>query len=149
MNEQKVDIYELGPNKLPIIFWKLNEHDYKGIQSLLDSGLDINIRGFYAQTPAVWAAQSDNWEGVKFLIDRGADITLYGADGTTVASFAKTSRLRLDSERGRDLEEVRAILKAQGLYDNVPTSKQLRDQMAAGKIPTPQGFNRNNWPLRE
>lgn len=146
---ERADIYELGPDHFPITFWRLDQDDYKSVDALLQSGLDINIRGFYAKTPAIWAAQSSNWKGVKFLIDRGADIALYGADGTTVAGFAKTSRLRLDSEAGRDLEEVRAILMERGLYDNVPTPKQLRDQMAAGKIPTPQGFNRNNWPPRE
>lgn len=149
MKEQGVDIYELGPDNLPVIFWRLDQDDYKSVNALLRSGLDINVRGFYAQTPAIWAAQSSNWKGVKFLIDRGADIALYGADGTTVAGFAKTSRLRLDSEAGRDLKEVRAILEARGLYDNVLTPKQLRDQMAAGTIPTPAPFDRNNWPPRK
>ncbi len=149
MNGQRVDVYELGPDHLPVIFWKLDQDDYKDVEALLSSGVDINIRGFYAQTPVIWAAQSSNWKGVKFLIDRGADLSLYGADGTTVAGFAKTSRLRLDSEAGRDLEQVRAILKKRGLYDDVATPKQLRDQMAAGRIPTPEPFNRNNWPPRK
>ena len=149
MNGQKIDIYELGPDQLPIIFWRLDQGDYESVEALLGSGLDVNIRGFYAKTPAIWAAQSSNWKGVKFLIDRGADLSLYGGDGTTVAGFAKTSRLRVNSAPWRDLEEVRAILKERGLYDDVPTPKQLRDEMAAGKIPRPETFDRNKWPPRK
>lgn len=148
MNEKNVDIYALGPNG-PMLFWKIQAEEYDGAQALLNAGADINVRGFSAETPAISAATADDWKGVLYLADCGADLSLYGANGFTVANMAKGSRLRLDSEQGGYLEKVRGILDDRGLYDNVLTSKQLRDQMAAGKIPTPQGFNRNNWPPRK
>lgn len=100
-------------------------------------------------TAVIWAASSGDWKGVLFLIEHGADLSLYGANGVTVANFAKTSRLRPDSGPGRDLEEVRAILRQRGLYGAVASPKQLRDQMAAGTIPTPVPFDPDNWPPRK
>lgn len=147
MGSDNVDIYELGPNG-PILFWLVQSEEYDKAQALLNAGADINVRGAFAMTPAIWAATSDDWNGVLFLIQNGADLTLYGTNGVTVAYLAESSRLKLDSERGQKLQKVRDILKQRGLFDNIATPRQLKDQMAAKDIPTPQGFNHNNWPPR-
>lgn len=148
MGSGNVDIYELGPNG-PVLFWLVQSEEYDKAQALLNAGADVNVRGAFAMTPAIWAATSDDWGGVMFLIQNGADLALYGANGVTVAYLAESSRLELDSARGQQLQKVRAILKQRGLYDNVTPPNQLKAQMEAGAIPTPKGFNRNNWPPRE
>ena len=143
-----VDIYELGPDGLPIIFWRIHQEDSAAVQALLDAGADIEVRGFFGVTPVIWAAASGQWDFVKFLVERGADLSAYGANGFTVTNSARRSNLRLESRQGQHLQDVRDILRQRGLYDTVPGTAALRAQMAAGTIPTPPIFRRANWPPR-
>ena len=145
---EPVDIYAIGPDRFPIIFWEVETNNFRAVQALLDAGADIEARGFARNTPVIWAANGSNWEMVKFLIDRGADLTAYSFDGRTVANRAVSSRLVLTSIEGQHLQDVRAILRQRGWYDNVPTSATLRAQMAAGTLPEPPRFDRDNWPPR-
>ncbi len=144
----KIDIYELY-NDLPIIFWRIEQQNYSAVGAQLKAGVDIETRGFFGMTPVIWAASGGSWGMVKFLIDRGADLTAYAGNGMTVAELALNSRVLPDSQNGRDLQDVRAILAERGLYDDVPTPAELRTQMQAGTLPRPPYFDAwraTHWP---
>ncbi|MDB6180876.1 ankyrin repeat domain-containing protein [Paracoccus fistulariae] len=145
---QNVDIYELY-NDLPVIFWRISERNYPAVDALLKAGADLETRGFFGVTPVIWAAGGGSWGMVKFLIERGADPSAYAGNGMTVADLALTSRVLLDSPNGQDLEDVRAILAERGLYDDIPTSAELRAQMDAGTLKRPPYFDEwraTHWP---
>ncbi|AUH34177.1 ankyrin repeat domain-containing protein [Paracoccus tegillarcae] len=146
--EQKVDIYEMY-NDLPIIFWRISQRNYPAVDALLKAGADIETRGFFGMTPVIAAATGDGWGMVKLLIERGADLNAYAGNGMTVANLALTSRVLLDSPNGQDLQDVRAILAERGLYDDIPTPAELREQMEAGTLPRPPYFDAwraTHWP---
>lgn len=60
------------------------------IKSLLDSGIDINIRNSKQQTPAHIAANTGNKEVLKLLISSGADINARDKNGNTPLHFASS-----------------------------------------------------------
>ncbi|WP_157994856.1 ankyrin repeat domain-containing protein [Paracoccus tegillarcae] len=145
---KKVDIYAVY-NDLPIIFWRIDQQNYPAVDALLKAGADIETRGIFGMTPVIWAASGGSWGMVKFLIDRGANLTAYAEDGMTVANLALNSRVLLDSPNGQDLQDVRAILAERGLYDNIPTRAELREQMEAGTLSRPPYFDAwraTHWP---
>ncbi len=57
--------------------------------------------------------------------------------------------VRDTSPNGQDLQDVRAILAKRGLYEDVPTPEELREQMEAGTLPLPPSFDawrKTHWP---
>lgn len=49
------------------------DSDLEKMQTILDTGININHKGLDDATPLMWALLCENYEGFKFLLENGAD----------------------------------------------------------------------------
>ena len=81
--------------------------DVERLQSLLDSGSDVNARDRYHQTGLMLAAQGGHTEAVRLLIARGADLNVAAKFSLTAVMLAAigghTEVVRLLVAAGADL----------------------------------------------
>jgi ankyrin repeat protein len=62
--------------------------DTAGVRSLLDQGVDVNMRGKENNTPIMEAAYAGQLETVRLLLDRGANLSIRKSDGATAISLS-------------------------------------------------------------
>lgn len=63
-------------NGSSLLHWLVFQKSYKGVESLLMKGADPNIRTFFNETPAHWAAENADEEMLLILFKHGADFTI-------------------------------------------------------------------------
>ena len=98
---------------MKLLYYSLNGNT-KGIEELLDEGIDINYRGDFGErknwTALMFACRFSNTtsslDTVKLLLERGAYVNLKTNDGYTALMIAVRS-----SNIGSSLETVKEILK--------------------------------------
>jgi ankyrin repeat protein len=83
----------------------------KRMERLLDSGVDVNCRGKFGQTPLFEAVYGGHLAAVKFLLGRGADASILSNDGAGSLFFAcargLTEIVGLLIEHGADVNALR------------------------------------------
>lgn len=139
MSGGKPDITAPGPDGLQGIFWLINQHDRNGIAAWLDSGGEIEARGFLGASPAPAAAVADNWPTVLFLLERGARGDIADGQGFTLGYLATRSRVLPESRLGGALAKVRVILAERGVLSRIYQPAEVRRMKADGRWP-PVGF---------
>eukprot|EP00483_Globobulimina_turgida_P003926 UN03934 len=65
------------------LFNAVNDNDVKTLETLLNSGSDINTIGPGEQTPLMFAVLGGKLESVKYLLSKGADTSIAEKDGYT------------------------------------------------------------------
>lgn len=133
--ESKLDIHAEGPDGLPILFWRIKQHDEATVAALLAAGADIEAKGYNSGTPILAAAMVNYWTMVDFLMKRGANIAVFDKRGFNLAYLTSQASPAKGSETDKALHEVRMALNARGLLEKVYTPAQVRDLMKAGKWP--------------
>lgn len=126
---------ELGPDKQPIIFWRIKQEDREAVEQLLDAGYDIEKKGGFDATPLIAAALIDDWMTVHMLLERGADPLAADRRGFTMPYLLEKSRVDPNGEFGKAREEVRALLAAKNLGDAAYEPSKVKAMVAEGKWP--------------
>jgi ankyrin repeat protein len=67
---------------------KAYQGDTAAVKTLLNQGVDVNMRGKDNNTPIMEAAYAGKLETVKLLLERGADLSVRKNDGATVIGLA-------------------------------------------------------------
>ena len=104
------------------------------IDAYLSRGGDIEKNVFDGDTPILFAASSQRWDLVLRLIEHGANLSVRGGSGVTLGELAATSNVKLRSERGAYLQEVRSILKMKGLMESRDYYEEVRRERGARKM---------------
>lgn len=133
--DSKLDIHAEGPDGLPVLFWRIKQHDEATVAALLAAGADIEAKGYNAGTPILAAAMVNYWTMVEFLMKRGADIAVFDKRGFNLPYLTSQATPARGSETEKALQEVRMALNARGLLERVYSPAQVRDLMKAGKWP--------------
>jgi len=123
----------MGPDRQPIIFWRILQEDRQAVAALLDAGYDIERKGGFGMTPLIQAAMIDDWITAELLLSRGADPWAVDRRGFTAAHRAATSRVDPGSAYGLALLRVRAELERRGVEPSAPAT--VKAMQAAGKWP--------------
>ena len=123
----------MGPDRQPIIFWRILQEDRQAVAALLDAGYDIEREGGFGMTPLIQAAMIDDWITAELLLSRGADPWAADRRGFTTAHRAATSRVDAGSVYGQALMGVRAVLERGGVEPFAPA--MVKAMRAAGKWP--------------
>lgn len=63
------------------------------VRELLDSGVNVNMRGPDRNTPVMEAAYAGHAETVKLLLERGADLSVKKRDGATARTLTSNSQV--------------------------------------------------------
>lgn len=63
-------------NGTSIMHWLVHHNSLEGVEALLKQGNDPNIRTFFRETPAHWAAEEGNEDMLLLLFSHGADFEL-------------------------------------------------------------------------
>ncbi|WP_102224340.1 ankyrin repeat domain-containing protein [Acidimangrovimonas sediminis] len=124
-----------GPNNWPVIFDAIEAEDHARLKSLLDSGADIEIKGFQGATPVLAAAVIEDWPTVLYLLQRGARPGVADKRGFTLPYLAAKSRVDLDGRYGKALADVRKILNDRGLMGQYYEPAEVRKRMNEGRWP--------------
>jgi ankyrin repeat protein len=81
--------------------------DWLEVRRLIDSGADVNMKGWEGDTPLYWAIRDRSVEQAKFLIEKGADVNARDRDGSTplieAAVRGTLDLVTLLTERGADV----------------------------------------------
>lgn len=67
-------INNMYQSQVDLFFRAVERKNFEEVQSLLDTGTDIDVRNDYEDTALIFAASSGRIEAVKFLLDRGANV---------------------------------------------------------------------------
>jgi uncharacterized protein len=93
------------------LFNAVKHNDIQSVQSLLKSGVEVNVLDEAGQTPLMWATERKNIGMAKLLIDKGANVNAVGlrvASGATALSLAAINGtaplVRFLIERGADIK---------------------------------------------
>lgn len=132
-SDGNLDNAALGPDGLPGIFWMIKQDDLVGMTTWIETGGDIEARGYHEATPALSAAVIENWLAVHWLLDNGARAAVVDGRGYTLAFLAQRSRVDPEGRYGQALGDVRAILARNGLMDEIyhpETVKRMRENGA-------------------
>ncbi|MBE9516191.1 MAG: ankyrin repeat domain-containing protein [Proteobacteria bacterium] len=72
------------------LFSAISKGRISTVRTILDQGVNVNIRTKSDQTPLMFAAHQGYADVVQFLIDRGASINSKDKDGRSALTFAAT-----------------------------------------------------------
>jgi ankyrin repeat protein len=133
--ETRADPKELGPDGLPVIFWKVKSGDMAGVAALLDAGADLESQGYHGATPALAAAVVDDWPMVDFLLQRGANAAASDRRGFTIAWLSAQAKVAPDSATEVSLTAVRKRLNERLLLERVHDPVEVRKLQANGAWP--------------
>ncbi len=75
--------------QLLIVAAKLGKN--KIAESVLNEGIDINIKDENGMTPLMWAAYHCNLNTVGFLLNKGADVNVKNESGYTALKLSEES----------------------------------------------------------
>ena len=104
------------------------------VRYYINRGGEIEENVFNGQTPVLFAANADRWDIVSVLVERGANLEVVDRMGVTLGESAATSNVKLRSERGAYLQEVRSILKMKGLMESRDYYEEVRRERGARKM---------------
>ncbi len=133
--ETKPDIQEIGPDGLPIIFWRIKQEQEAVVFALLNAGADIEAQGYHGATPILAAALVDNWPLVVGLIERGANVGAVDRRGFNLPYLTTQASAAAETPTGVALQAVRAYLNERLMLERVYTPAQVRDLLAKGAWP--------------
>jgi hypothetical protein len=133
--EAKLDIKEIGPDGLPIIFWRIKQENEAAVFALLNAGADIEAQGYHGATPILSAALIDNWPLVVGLIERGANVGAVDRRGFNLPYFTTQASPDPDGPTGAALQTVRLYLNERLMLERVYAPAEVRDLMAKGTWP--------------
>ncbi len=80
------------------------------IKAIIDSGADINIRGWQDRTPLIWACDNGLVKTVKLLLSSGADVnasTQYGDSALSLTKKATIKKLLIAAGAKQESLEIR------------------------------------------
>lgn len=80
------------------------------IKAIIDSGADINIRGWQDRTPLMWACENSLTKTVKLLLSSGADVnasTKYGDNALSLTEKATIKKLLVAAGAKQESLEIR------------------------------------------
>ena len=133
--ETKPDIQEIGPDGLPIIFWRIKQEQEAVVFALLNAGADIEAQGYHGATPILAAALVDNWPLVVGLIERGANVGAVDRRGFNLPYLTTQASAAAETPTGVALQAVRAYLNERLMLERIYTPAQVRDLLAKGAWP--------------
>lgn len=80
------------------------------VKAIIDSGADVNIRGWQDRTPLIWACDNGLAKTVKLLLSSGADVnasTKYGDNALSLAKKAAIKKLLVAAGAKQESLEIR------------------------------------------
>lgn len=102
---------------------------------LLAAGARVDLGRGNGVSPAIVASSVDRWGMVNFLIESGASPWHTPANGSTIADFAASSRLRPDTEEGKIRDMLIERFQAAGYPWPPPTPPEVRNLIATRQWP--------------
>ena len=126
---------ELGPDRQPIIFWRIKEDDAKAVAALLDAGTPIEITGGFDSTPLIQAAIVNHWDIALLLLERGANPLAASRNGMTAPFLAHASRVQPGGTLYPGLKAFRDALKARGVDEVIFAPPIVKTMLAEGRWP--------------
>ena len=133
--DTKPDIKELGPDGLPIIFWRIKQENEAAVLALINAGADIEAQGYHGSTPLLTTAQLANWPLVLALIERGANVGAVDRIGFNLPYLTTQNNPAPDTPNGVALQAVRVYLNDRLMLERVYKPAEVRDLMAKGQWP--------------
>ncbi|MDR1959013.1 MAG: ankyrin repeat domain-containing protein [Planctomycetaceae bacterium] len=122
----------------------------RNVALLIETGVDIEFRDKWQNTPLIAAAGGENFDIVLMLLEAGADYTAENEDGENLAYFlyaAKHMNPEIDTEQSVDpyYNKVIDFLKAKEYSLNNAYAK-LRDKLK--RLPVPPENSNIRWPYQ-
>ena len=133
--DTKPDIKELGPDGLPIIFWRIKQEDEAAVLALINAGADIEAQGYHGSTPLLTTAMLANWPLAVALIERGANVGAVDRLGYNLPYLTTQNNPAADSPSGVALQAVRVYLNERLMLERVYKPAEVRDLLAKGAWP--------------
>ncbi len=133
--EAKPDIKELGPDGLPIIFWRIKQENEAAVLALINAGADIEAQGYHGSTPLLTAAMLANWPLVGALIERGANVGAVDRLGYNLPYLTTQNNPPADTPNGAALQAVRVYLNERLMLERVYKPAEVRDLLTKGAWP--------------
>ena len=133
--ETKLDIAELGPDGLPIIFWRIKQEDEAAVLALINAGADIEAQGYHGSTPLLTTAMLANWPLAVALIERGANVGAVDRLGYNLPYLTTQNNPPVDTVNGAALQAVRVYLNDRLMLERVYKPAEVRDLLTKGAWP--------------
>lgn len=134
-----------------LIFWALLGGNADALQSLIDAGADVNVRGTQKATPLISAVSLRKAPLVKVLLAAGADPAMQDQNGTSALALVKHLDLK---QIGKILDKAVAKnpVKTANLIDAVRQGlmEQVREHLASGadtEAKDDQGVTALQWAV--
>ncbi len=90
-----------------LLFKAVQEGNAEAVKSLLDGGVDANVKDNFDYTPIAYAAHNGYTEIVRLLIGKGANVNVIDNDGDTPLTYAMeanhTDIIKLLEEHGAEI----------------------------------------------